>query len=152
MMNDKNNNIKSNPEFKSPEELKASLEKINNSFCNYLKSLIQDFDKDPNCIQNSVNYSTELIDDFKKFYKDYNILSEDILNSNPNQHQQNKNNMQNPNERNKLYIDHTTVKDLDITIKSRNDKLENIIKDNDIKITKYYNELKDLPVFKLNKK
>ena len=151
-MNDKNNNIKSNPEFKSPEELKTSLEKINNSFSNYLISLIQDFDKDPNCIQNSVKYSTELIEDFKKFYKDYNILSEDILNSNPNQHQQNKDNMQNPNERNKLYIDNTTVKDLDNTIKIRNDKLENIIKENEHKINKYYNELKDLPAFQLNKK
>ena len=60
--------------------------------------------------------------------------------------------MQNPNERNKLYIDNTTVKDLDNTIKIRNDKLENIIKENEHKINKYYNELKDLPAFQLNKK
>ena len=151
-MNERNNNINLNPEFKTPEQLKASLEKINNSFNNYLISLIQDFDENPKTIQNSVKYSTELIDDFKNFYKEFNILGEDILNNNTNQHQENKNNMQNPNERNKIYIDNTIVKDLDNSIKIRNDKLENLTKENDIKISKYLNELKDLPALKINKK
>ena len=152
MMNERNNNINLNQEFKTPEQLKASLEKINNSFNNYLISLIQDFDENPKTIQNSVKYSTELIDDFKNFYKEFNILGEDILNNNPNLHQENKNNMQNPNERNKIYIDNTIVKDLDNSIKIRNDKLENLTKENDIKISKYLNELKDLPALKINKK
>ena len=137
----KNNTFK----IKSALEMKNNLEKINNSFNNYIKSLIKDFDEEPETLKNSVKYSSELIDEFKKFYEDFNILNDEILSFKPNQNQQ-KNNSSSK-EREKIVIDYLTVKELENSITEKNNKLKNANDDNEKKIKKYNEDLNNLPIF-----
>lgn len=137
----KNNTFK----IKSALEMKNNLEKINNSFNNYIKSLIKDFDEEPETLKNSVKYSSELIDEFKKFYEDFNILNDEILSFKPNQNQQ-KNNSS-TKEREKIVIDYLTVKELENSITEKNNKLKNANDDNEKKIKKYNEDLNNLPIF-----
>ena len=145
MINERNNNIKENI-LLTPEEMKKNLEEINNSFNNYMKSLIKDFDESPETLQESVKYSTELIDKFKEFNDKFNLLSDEALSNKTNQNQQN--NSTKSNERNKVIVDNITVKELDELINGENIKLTKTIKENDEKIKKFNEELKNLPVFK----
>ena len=137
----KNNTFK----IKSALEMKSNLEKINNSFNNNIKSLIKDFDEEPETLKNSVKYSSELIDEFKKFYEDFNILNDEILSFKPNQNQQ-KNNSS-TKEREKIVIDYLTVKELENSITEKNNKLKNANDDNEKKIKKYNEDLNNLPIF-----
>ena len=145
MINERNNNIKENI-LLTPEEMKKNLEEINNSFNNYMKSLIKDFDESPETLQESVKYSTELIDKFKEFNDKFNLLSDEALLNKTNQNQQT--NSTKSNERNKVIVDNITVKELDELINGENIKLTKTIKENDEKIKKFNEELKNLPVFK----
>ena len=145
MINERNNNIKENI-LLTPEEMKKNLEEINNSFNNYMKSLIKDFDESPETLQESVKYSTELIDKFKEFNDKFNLLSDEALSNKTNQNQQT--NSTKSNERNKVIVDNITVKELDELINGENIKLTKTIKENDEKIKKFNEELKNLPVFK----
>ena len=145
MINERNNNIKENI-LLTPEEMKKNLEEINNSFNNYMKSLIKDFDESPETLQESVKYSTELIDKFKEFNDKFNLLSDEALSIKTNQNQQT--NSTKSNERNKVIVDNITVKELDELINGENIKLTKTIKENDEKIKKFNEELKNLPVFK----
>ena len=145
MINERNNNIKENI-LLTPEDMKKNLEEINNYFNNYMKSLIKDFDESPETLQESVKYSTELIDKFKEFNDKFNLLSDEALSNKTNQNQQT--NSTKSNERNKVIVDNITVKELDELINGENIKLTKTIKENDEKIKKFNEELKNLPVFK----
>ena len=146
MINEINNNIQSTSTLLTPEEMKKNLEKINTSFTNYLSTLIKDFDESPGNLKDSVQYSTELIDEFKAFYDKFNLLSDEVLINKAYQNQQNNNNR--PNERKKIVIDNMAVKELDQIIKNDIDKLERTTKENDEKIKKFNDEIKNLPIFK----
>lgn len=139
-MNERNNNIKEKKELLTPEQLKLKLEKINGSFNNYINSLIQDFDEHPESLQKSVQYSTELIDEFKNFYEHFNILSEEILSNKTNQIQKNNN----PNGREKIILDNLCVKELSDLISDRNNKLAKTNEENFGKIKKFNEELEKL--------
>ena len=143
MMNERNNNIREKKELLSPQQLKSNLEKINGSFNNYINSLIQDFDENHECLQNSVQYSTELIDEFKKFYDHFNLLSEEILSNKANQNQPNNNNS-NPSERKTIIMDNLCVKELGELIADRNNKLTKTNNENKEKIKKFNDELREL--------
>ena len=140
MRRDNNINANQKEHILSPEEMKQNLEKINNTFNSYLKSLIKDFDNDPKSLKDSVNYSTELIDSFKQFYNQYNLLAEDIL-IKPNQNIENKNI---PNAKSEIIIDNMTVKGFEENLNEYNNKLEKTLKENDEKYKKIQEELRGL--------
>ena len=140
MRRDNNINANQKEHILSPEEMKQNLEKINSTFNNYLKSLIKDFDNDPKSLKDSVNYSTELIDSFKQFYNQYNLLAEDIL-IKPNQNIENKNI---PNAKSEIIIDNMTVKGFEENLNEYNNKLEKTLKENDEKYKKIQEELRGL--------
>ena len=146
MMSERNSNNIKQP-ILTPAEMKSSLEKINNSFSNYLNSLIKDFDKNPKTLESSVSYSTELIDNFKQFYNNFNIISDEILSNKTIAEKQS--NISQQNKRNKIIIDNILVKDINEGIKRNNDKLSKTIEDNNEKITKYKNEMSNLPIFQI---
>ncbi len=148
-MKDNINIINQNPRIKTPEEMKANLEKINNSFNQYLKSLIKDFDENPESLKDSVKYSSDLIDDFKQFYNEYNFLSEEVL-IKPNQSNMNQN-QQNQSNRNRIYIDYLSVKAMEKNINDYNNKLKKTNDENEIKINKIYEDLRKLTPVKPNK-
>ena len=148
-MKDNINIINQNPRIKTPEEMKANLEKINNSFNQYLKSLIKDFDENPESLKDSVKYSSDLIDDFKQFYNEYNFLSEEVL-IKPNQSNMNQN-QQNQSNRNRIYIDYLSVKAMEKNINDYNNKLKKTNDENEIKINKIYEDLRNLTPVKPNK-
>ena len=147
-MNERNsNNIKS--QILSPEEMKTNLENINNSFSKYLDSIIKDFDENPKSLEKSVGYSTELINSFKQFYNNFNLISDELLSNKQNIEQQTNSSQQ--NRRNKIIIDNIIVKDINENVLKANDKLQKTIKDTDDKIKKYSEEMKNLPIFKIPK-
>ena len=148
-MKDNINIINQNPRIKTPEEMKANLEKINNSFNQYLKSLIKDFDENPESLKDSVKYSSDLIEDFKQFYNEYNFLSEEVL-IKPNQSNMNQN-QQNQSNRNRIYIDYLSVKAMEKNINDYNNKLKKTNDENEIKINKIYEDLRKLTPVKPNK-
>ena len=148
-MKDNINIINQNPRIKTPEEMKANLEKINNSFNQYLKSLIKDFDENPESLKDSVKYSSDLIDDFKQFYNEYNFLSEEVL-IKPNQSNMNQN-QQNQSNRNRIYIDYLSVKAMEKNINDYNNKLKKTNDENEIKINKIFEDLRKLTPVKPNK-
>ena len=142
MRRDKNINANQNEHILSPEEMKQNLEKINMTFNNYLKSLTKDFDNEPNSLKDSVKYSTELIDSFKQFYNQYNLLSEDIL-IKPNQNVENKNIS---NAKSEIIIDNMTVKGFEEKLIEDNFKLEKTLKENGEKYNKILEDLNGLTI------
>ena len=150
-----NTNIQ-NQEFPSPEEMKSKLVKINTSFNNYIKSLIKDFDDNPDNLKDSTKYSNELIDEFKQFYNHFNILSEEALmsekevNQNISPHLINSDSRRNGN--NQVIIDNQTIKALAEEIKDKNDKLNAFNKENYEKKVIIQKELRSMPIFQKKKK
>ena len=71
--------IESNSKIISPDKLKENLLTINISLCNYMKSLNQNFDESPESLNKTSKYSDQLIDEFTKFYEQFNILTDETL-------------------------------------------------------------------------
>ena len=141
MMNKKNNNI-INQKIKlfTPEELKSHLEKINLSFSEYIKALSKDFDNEPGSLKDSIEYSTQLIDEFKYFYKNFKILSDEMLTNNK------PNNQNNPNERNTIIIDNSIVKEFNSLIEDKINKIGKQNGETDQKIEQIKRDLRNLTI------
>ncbi len=96
-----------------------------------------------------MKYSSDLIDDFKQFYNEYNFLSEEVL-IKPNQSNMNQN-QQNQSNRNRIYIDYLSVKAMEKNINDYNNKLKKTNDENEIKINKNNEDLRKLTPVKPNK-
>ena len=131
--------ISSNSNLKliSHEELRKNLLNINNSFCNYIKSLNKDFDESPEHLNNSMKYSKELINEFTDFYKQFNLLSEEVLKDDTNQKQKNSS----PKE---IIIDNAVVKYYTESLKSSIDKLKRKNEETANTIKGYENDVRKL--------
>ena len=142
-MNERNNNyniIRQNRELFTPEELKHHLEKINLSFSEYIKALSNDLDEQPDSLKNSVEYSTQIIEEFKNFYTNFNLLSDEMLTSNV----QNDNNTS--NERNKIIIDNSIVKDINLILEEKINKIKKQNTENKDKIDQIKKDFKNVPI------
>ena len=127
----------SNLKLISPDELRKNLLNINNSFCNYIKSLNKDFDESPEHLNNSMKYSKELINEFTNFHKQFNLLSEEVLKDNTNQKQKNSS----PKE---IIIENTVIKSFIETLKNNNDKLKKKNEETTNTIKGYENDIRKL--------
>ena len=134
---EKSGNSDSNLKLISPEELRQNLLNINNSFCNYIKSLNKDFDESPEHLNNSMKYSKELINEFTDFYKQFNLLSEEVLKDDANQKQKNSS----PKE---IIIDNAVVKYYTESLKSSIDKLKRKNEETTNTIKGYENDVRKL--------
>ena len=141
-MNERNNNniIRENRELFTPEELKHHLEKINSSFSEYIKALNKDFDEQPDSLKNSVEYSTQIIEEFKNFYSNFNLLSDEMLTNNV----QNNNNTS--NEKNKIIIDNSIVKEINSILEEKINKIKKQNKEIKDKIEQIKKDLKSVPI------
>ena len=139
MNSKKSNNIDPNTKLMTTQELKEKLEKINNSFCNYIKSLNQNFDETPEHLNISMKNSNILLDEFKNFYDQFNLLTEKVLNTNNSNKEKNT-----TGQKKTIIVENVIVKQLKRSIKTSIDnlKIKNDENNNDIK--KYDNELKSL--------
>ena len=127
----------SNLKLISHEELRKNLLNINNSFCNYIKSLNKDFDESPEHLNNSMKYSKELINEFTDFYKQFNLLSEEVLKDDTNQKQK----ISSPKE---IIIDNAVVKYYTESLKSSIDKLKRKNEETANTIKGYENDVRKL--------
>ena len=141
-MNERNNNniIRENRELFTPEELKHHLEKINLSFSEYIKALNKDFDEQPDSLKNSVEYSTQIIEEFKNFYSNFNLLSDEMLTSNV---QKNNNTS---NEKNKIIIDNSIVKEINSILEEKINKIKKQNTEIKDKIDQIKKDLKSVPI------
>ena len=131
--------IDSNTNIISPEQLKKNLLNINNSLCNYIKSLNQNFDESPELLNDTSKYSDQLINEFTNFYNQFNLLTETALKDNNNQKQTNSN--LNPKS---IVIDNKMVKSFSESIEKNLFILDKKNKETDIAIKNYERELNEL--------
>ena len=134
-----NMEIDSNTNIRSPEQLKKNLLNINNSLCNYIKSLNQNFDESPELLNDTSKYSDQLINEFTNFYNQFNLLTETALKDNNNQKQTNSN--LNPKS---IVIDNKMVKSFSESIGKNLFILDKKNKETDIAIKNYERELNEL--------
>ena len=139
-MNSKtSNNIDPNTKLMTTQELKEKLEKINNSFCDYIKSLNQNFDETPEHLNISMKNSNILLDEFKNFYDQFNLLTEKVLNTNNSNKEKNT-----TGQKKTIIVENVIVKQLKRSIKTSIDNLKIKNDENNNAIKKYDNELKSL--------
>ena len=131
--------IDSNTNIISPEQLKKNLLNINNSLCNYIKSLNQNFEESPELLNETSKYSDQLIDEFTNFYNQFNLLTETALKDNNNQKQTNSN--LNPKS---IVIDNKMVKSFSESIEKNLFILDKKNKETDNAIKNYEKELIEL--------
>ena len=134
-----NMEIDSNTNIISPEQLKKNLLNINNSLCNYIKSLNQNFEESPELLNETSKYSDQLIDEFTNFYNQFNLLTETALKDNNNQKQTNSN--LNPKS---IVIDNKMVKSFSESIEKNLFILDKKNKETDNAIKNYEKELNEL--------
>ena len=139
MNSKKNNNIDPNTKLITTQELKEKLEKINNSFCDYIKSLNQNFDETPEHLNISMKNSNILLDEFKNFYDQFNLLTEKVLNTNNSNKEKNT-----TGQKKTIIVENVIVKQLKRSIKTSIDNLKIKNDENNNAIKKYDNELKSL--------
>jgi hypothetical protein len=139
MNSKKSNNIDPNTKLMTTQELKEKLEKINNSFCNYIKSLNQNFDETPEHLNISMKNSNILLDEFKNFYDQFNLLTEKVLNTNNSNKEKNT-----TGQKKTIIVENVIVKQLKRSIKTSIDNLKIKNDENNNAIKKYDNELKSL--------
>ena len=139
MNSKKSNNIDPNTKLITTQELKEKLEKINNSFCDYIKSLNQNFDETPEHLNISMKNSNILLDEFKNFYDQFNLLTEKVLNTNNSNKEKNT-----TGQKKTIIVENVIVKQLKRSIKTSIDNLKNKNDENNNAIKKYDNELKSL--------
>ena len=135
----KSNNIDPNTKLMTTQELKEKLEKINNSFCDYIKSLNQNFDETPEHLNISMKNSNILLDEFKNFYDQFNLLTEKVLNTNNSNKEKNT-----AGQKKTIIVENVIVKQLKRSIKTSIDNLKIKNDENNNAIKKYDNELKSL--------
>ena len=107
----------SSQKLMSPEELRINLLNINNHFCKYIESLSEDFDKSPEYMNKSINCTKQIIDEFSKFHKQFNILHDKALNNRTKQNQKDSS----PKE---IIVDNKIVKHLSNVIKNNLNNLK----------------------------
>ena len=158
MNSKKSNNIDPNTKLITTQELKEKLEKINNSFCDYIKSLNQNFDETPEHLNISMKNSNILcynfmkiihvsiyfvykilLDEFKNFYDQFNLLTEKVLNTNNSNKEKNT-----TGQKKTIIVENVIVKQLKRSIKTSIDNLKIKNDENNNAIKKYDNELKSL--------
>jgi hypothetical protein len=139
MNSKKSNNIDPNTKLMTTQELKEKLEKINNSFCDYIKSLNQNFDETPKHLNLSMKNSNILLDEFKNFYDQFNLLTEKVLNTNNSNKEKNT-----TGQKKTIIVENVIVKQLKRSIKTSIDNLKIKNDENNNAIKKYDNELKSL--------
>ena len=139
MNSKKSNNIDPNTKLITTQELKEKLEKINNSFCDYIKSLNQNFDETPEHLNLSMKNSNILLDEFKNFYDQFNLLTEKVLNTNNSNKEKNT-----TGQKKTIIVENVIVKQLKRSIKTSIDNLKIKNDENNNAIKKYENELKSL--------
>ena len=139
MNSKKSNNIDPNTKLMTTQELKEKLEKINNSFCDYIKSLNQNFDETPEHLNISMKNSNILLDEFKNFYDQFNLLTEKVLNNNNSNKEKNT-----TGQKKTIIVENVIVKQLKRSIKTSIDNLKIKNDENNNAIKKYDNELKSL--------
>ena len=141
-MNERNNNniIRQNKELFTPEELKYHLEKINSSFSEYIKALNKDLDEQPDSLKNSTEYSTQIIEEFKNFYTNFNLLSDEMLTNNV------QNNINTSNQRNEVIIDNSIVKDINVILEEKINKIKKQNTENKDKIDQIKKEFKSVSI------
>ena len=139
MNSKKSNNIDPNTKLMTTQELKEKLEKINNSFCDYIKSLNQNFDETPEHLNLSMKNSNILLDEFKNFYDQFNLLTEKVLNTNNSNKEKNT-----TGQKKTIIVENVIVKQLKRSIKASIDNLKIKNDENNNAIKKYDNELKSL--------
>ena len=139
MNSKKSNNIDPNTKLITTQELKEKLEKINNSFCDYIKSLNQNFDETPEHLNISMKNSNILLDEFKNFYDQFNLLTEKVLNTNNSNKEKNT-----TGQKKTIIVENVIVKQLKRSIKASIDNLKIKNDENNNAIKKYDNELKSL--------
>ena len=139
MNSKKINNIDPNTKLITTQELKEKLEKINNSFCDYIKSLNQNFDETPEHLNLSMKNSNILLDEFKNFYDQFNLLTEKVLNTNNSNKEKNT-----TGQKKTIIVENVIVKQLKRSIKTSIDNLKIKNDENNNAIKKYDNELKSL--------
>ena len=139
MNSKKSNNIDPNTKLMTTQELKEKLEKINNSFCDYIKSLNQNFDETPEHLNLSMKNSNILLDEFKNFYDQFNLLTEKVLNTNNSNKEKNT-----TGQKKTIIVENVIVKQLKRSIKTSIDNLKIKNDENNNAIKKYDNELKSL--------
>lgn len=139
MNSKKSNNIDPNTKLITTQELKEKLEKINNSFCDYIKSLNQNFDETPEHLNISMKNSNILLDEFKNFYDQFNLLTEKVLNNNNSNKEKNT-----TGQKKTIIVENVIVKQLKRSIKTSIDNLKIKNEENNNAIKKYENELKSL--------
>jgi hypothetical protein len=139
MNSKKSNNIDPNTKLMTTQELKEKLEKINNSFCDYIKSLNQNFDETPEHLNISMKNSNILLDEFKNFYDQFNLLTEKVLNTNNSNKEKNT-----TGQKKTIIVENVIVKQLKRSIKASIDNLKIKNDENNNAIKKYDNELKSL--------
>ena len=139
MNSKKSNNIDPNTKLMTTQELKEKLEKINNSFCDYIKSLNQNFDETPEHLNISMKNSNILLDEFKNFYDQFNLLTEKVLNTNNSNKEKNT-----TGQKKTIIVENVIVKQLKRSIKTSIDNLKIKNDENNNAIKKYENELKSL--------
>ena len=139
MNSKKSNNIDPNTKLITTQELKEKLEKINNSFCDYIKSLNQNFDETPEHLNISMKNSNILLDEFKNFYDQFNLLTEKVLNTNNSNKEKNT-----TGQKKTIIVENVIVKQLKRSIKTSIDNLKIKNDENNNAIKKYENELKSL--------
>ena len=137
MNSKKSNNIDPNTKLITTQELKEKLEKINNSFCDYIKSLNQNFDETPEHLNLSMKNSNILLDEFKNFYDQFNLLTEKVLNTNNSNKEKNT-----TGQKKTIIVENVIVKQLKRSIKTSIDNLKIKNDENNNAIKKYDNELK----------
>ena len=139
MNSKKSNNIDPNTKLMTTQELKEKFEKINNSFCDYIKSLNQNFDETPEHLNISMKNSNILLDEFKNFYDQFNLLTEKVLNTNNSNKEKNT-----AGQKKTIIVENVIVKQLKRSIKTSIDNLKIKNDENNNAIKKYDNELKSL--------
>jgi hypothetical protein len=141
-MNERNNNniIRQNRALFTPDELKYHLEKINSSFSEYIKALNKDLDEQPDSLKNSTEYSTQIIEEFKNFYTNFNLLSDEMLTNNV------QNNINTSKERNEVIIDNSIVKDINFILEEKINKKKKQNTENKDKIDQIKKEFKSVSI------
>ena len=158
------NNVNQNTNFMTPLQMKENLEKVNSVFADYLQSLTENIDENPDNIKSSLNYSSELIQLFNGFCDQFNKINNEIEKNIKNEAVFNSGNNKNNNnitinntKRGKnIIIDNSVVKDISKGIENTNLKIEEenlLYKKKNEKyqeqinniVTVFHKEYKDIP-------
>ena len=130
-INNKINNVNQNTNFMTPLQMKEKLEKVNSVFADYLQSLTENIDENPDNIKSSLDHSSELIQLFNEFCDQFNKINNEIEKNIKNEtvfnngNNNNKNiTINNTNRGKNIILDSSVVKDISKGIENTNLKIE----------------------------